>query len=256
MKNEFLCLIGCGWLGKPLAKHFLSEGHKVLATTASDQSAEFQDDALSYIRFDLTKDALKKEILEADILIYTIPPLEFPLIKAFFDQIPEDKKIIFTSSTSVYGKQMGVVDESTPLDSSNTQSPLLLETENYLRSRFKKVVILRLGGLYGKKRHPVYFLAGKKDLKTGGEFLHLAHQQDCISAIDAVVARDIQGETINVISDLRILKADYYTDMAMKLSLPAPEYTNFEKSLKETKISNKKSKDLLNLNYLNPSLFS
>lgn len=255
MKNNFLCLIGCGWLGKPLAKNLLPEGYKLLVTTASDKSPDFLDDGISYITFDLIQDPFSPEILKADVLIYTIPPLPLMAVKNFFNHIPLDKKIIFTSSTSVYGKNLGSVDESFALDSENTQSPLLVETENYLKERFKNITILRLGGLYGEKRHPVYFLSGKKDLTTGQEFLHLAHQDDCILAIKKIISNEAWGETINVISDLRVSKKDYYTDMAQKLSLPLPLYKESDKGLKETKISNKKSKDLLGMTYLNPNEF-
>lgn len=255
MKNKNLCLIGCGWLGKPLAKTLLSKGHTLTVTTASDKSPEFQSEGISYITFDLIQDPFNEEILKADIVVYTIPPLPFVAVKNFFDHLPTDKKIIFTSSTSVYGKNMGSVDEDTPIDPENTQSPLLAQTEEYLRARFKNAVILRLGGLYGEKRHPVYFLAGKKDIKTGGEFLHLAHQDDCVSAITKIIETETWGQTLNIISDLRITKRDYYLDMAQKLSLPLPEYAESDKGLKETKISNQKSKTLLQIHYKNPSEF-
>lgn len=253
MKNEFLCLIGCGWLGKPLAKTLKNDGYRIVATTAHDQSVEFQNDGISYIRYDLAQDPLPSLALDADVIVYTIPPLEISVVKHFFDQLPADKKIIFTSSTAVYGKNMGAVNEDTPLDLNNTHSPLLLETENYLRTRFKAATILRLGGLYGDKRHPVYFLQGKKGLTNGQEFIHLVHQQDCIKAISSVIEHELWGKTLNIISDLRITKRDYYTDMAEKLSLPLPEYVESDKGMKETKISNQKSKELLVINYLNPN---
>lgn len=255
MKNQLLGLIGCGWLGKPLSQRLLSKGYEQLVTTGSDQSIDFHQGGVSYKQFDLTKDPFWEELKKAQVLIYTIPPLPFLAVKTFFDHFPSEQKIIFTSSTSVYGKQLGVSDEKTPLSKENSQSPLLLETEEYLRARFKNATILRLGGLYGQKRHPVYFLAGKKGLSTGEEFLHLAHQQDCLVAIEKILEKDLWGETINIISDLRVRKKEYYQKLAIKLSLPLPEYTEETEDLNWTCLSNQKSKSLLGINYLDPNEF-
>ncbi len=256
MKNEILCLIGCGWLGKPLANFLSKKNYPVTATATGKTAPESLVDGISYIDFDLTKSqSLPLEIAKADVLIYTIPPLELSVIKNFFDKIPVDKKIIFTSSISVYGKNTGATDETAALDPANTSSPLLLETEVYLKQRFSKLTILRLGGLYGEERHPVYFLAGKKNIKTGEEFLHLAHQDDCIQAINAVIERGQWGEIFNIVSDLRVTKKEYYLAMAAKLSLPIPEYDQTVKDSNPTRISNEKSKNVLGMNYLDPNGF-
>lgn len=255
MKKDFLCLIGCGWLGNPLANFLFKKNYPVTATATGKLPPESLTDGISYIDLDLNKNqALPPEIENASVLIYTIPPLELSVIKNFFEKVPADKKIIFTSSTSVYGKNIGDTSEETPLDLNNTSSALLVETENYLRQRFKNITILRLGGLYGKKRHPVHFLAGKKNLKSGEEFLHLAHLEDCIQAIDSVLTKNAWGEVFNIVSDLRVTKKEYYLGMAQKLSLPLPEY-DITANLNSTRISNEKSKNVLGVNYLDPNRF-
>ena len=32
-----VAILGCGWLGLPLAKHLLAQGHRVLGTTTSPE---------------------------------------------------------------------------------------------------------------------------------------------------------------------------------------------------------------------------
>ncbi|MBC7428344.1 MAG: hypothetical protein H7336_07015 [Bacteriovorax sp.] len=254
MKNEKICLIGCGWLGKPLAQHLILAQYQVTATTAHDKSGEFKAAAIAYLPFDLSlESALPGPVTKANILIYTIPPLNFSIVKSFFDKVDVDKKIIFTSSTSIFGKNLGDVDESFAADLTNTSSPLLLQTEEYLRLRFKNLTIIRPGGLYGDKRHPVFFLQGKKNLTTGAELLHLVHREDCINAITAVIENDIWNETFNLVSDLRVLKKDYYIEMAKKMNLTPPEYDDMGLSSGQTNISNNKSKRLLQITYRNPN---
>jgi len=254
MKNEKICLIGCGWLGKPLALHLIAAGYSVTATTAHNKSSEFKSDGIPYIQFDIASSPeVPDEIINADVLIYTIPPLELTLVKSFFDKIADDKKILFTTSTSVYGKNLGDVDETFEIKIEQTNSALLVETEKFLRSRFTNLTIIRPGGLYGGKRHPIYFLQGKKDLKTGHELLHLVHFKDCIKAIETIVKKDIWNETFNLVSNLSIPKRDYYTTIAAKHSLPLPEYSDLEDRMVQTRISNEKSKKLLKIDYLDPN---
>ena len=114
---------------------------------------------------------------------------------------------------------------------------------------------MRPGGLYGKKRHPVYFLQGKAGLKTGDELLHLAHLDDVIKAIISVLKTDLWHETFNIVSDLRIPKKDYYTSIAQKLNLSPPQYEDQQSIHQETNISNEKSKNMLGLIYKDPNEF-
>lgn len=252
MKKKKLGLIGCGWLGKPLAMKLHSTPcYQVTVTSASDRLTELTSEGLSYCSLDLKKtEPLPSSLLSCDIFIYTVPPLPLAVIKPFFNQLDPMKKIIFISSTSVYPKNMGHVNESTPLAQENN---LLLETEAFLKSRFQNLLIFRAGGLYGAKRHPVFFLSGKENLSSAGELTHLVHQSDCLEAITTVLERDIWNETINLVSDLRLQKKDYYTAMAKKLSLPVPHYVLSGCLENPTQISNEKSKRLLNLTYLDPN---
>lgn len=255
MKKELLSLIGCGWLGKALALDLQRSGHNIIATTAHDKSAEFATDDIPYIQLDAALDLLPDIIKHSPILIYMVPPLGLSHVKYLFDQVSTDKKIIFISSTSVYGKNLGNLDEEVEHHAYSTGPSLLLETENYIKTRFSQATILRLGGLYGYKRHPIYFLQGKTELAGGNAFLHLVHRDDCLKAIKAVLKKSVWGETFNIVSDVKFRKNEYYTMMANKLNLTPPQYLNYERNMKETIISNIKSKKQLGMTYSDPSEF-
>jgi nucleoside-diphosphate-sugar epimerase len=235
--NKKIGLIGRGWLGSPLEIALLNNGYHTFSTTSKS--------------FDITKDPIPKKLLESDILIYTIPPLGQKEPERFFSQIDIKKKIIFTSSTSYYGKNQGSVDENTLSSLIITGSPELFETEQFLKNKFKDLTIIRPGGLYGEKRHPVFFLAGRSGLTTGNEHLHLVHQTDCVSAILSILEKNIWAEDFNLVSDLRILKKEYYREMAQKLNLEIPEFSNIEVS-NPTNINNLKTKEILGIKFLNP----
>lgn len=254
MKKEFLSLIGCGWLGKPLALDLIQSGYSILATTSHDKSSEFSASAVPYTTLDISSHTVPAPILNSDVLIYMVTPKPLAEVQHFFEQIPADKKIIFISSTSVYGKSMGEINEGIPLDPNNTSSPLLIETESYIKTKFKNATILRFGGLYGDKRHPVFHLQGKTNLTGGGAYIHLVHRDDCIRAIKSVIEHSCWGEIFNIVSDVSFNKKDYYTLMAIKLGLTPPTYTE-NAAINETKITNEKSKEKLNMHYQKPSEF-
>ncbi len=255
MKKETLSLIGCGWLGKELAVDLADSNHNIIATTLSDKTTDFILAGVTYIKMDVTTDLVDERIINSDIVIYMIPPKELIYVKHFFDQIPVDKKIIFISSTSVYGKNLGQVDEETKNYEHFASSPLLIETETYIKTRFPRATIMRPGGLYGKKRHPINFLQGRTEVAGGHAFLHLTHLEDCLMAIKAIIKNSVWGETFNIVSDIKYKKNEYYPMMAQKLNLPSPHYLEYEKSMNETSISNAKSKLKLGMTYLDPGNF-
>lgn len=182
--------------------------------------------------------------------MYSVPPLELPAIREFFEQIDVDKKIVFISATSVYGKSQGMVDEESALDLEKGNA-LLIAAEAYMSSRFSHLTIIRPGGLYGGGRHPIFFLQAKKALTSGEEFTHLVHGDDVIAAIEKVIEKNCWGEIFNLVSDLKMKKKDYYPAMALKLGLVPPEYLDNALD-RPTQISNEKSQRILGLGYHDP----
>jgi nucleoside-diphosphate-sugar epimerase len=243
MKKEQITLIGRGWLGSSLAQALEDLGHTLLSTTRTPKEAG--------LLFDITKEPPPELLRHCDILIYTIPPLPLEFLAPFFAHFPKDQKIIFISSTSVYGKNQGLVDEISSRSPESANGKMLMATEDFLLQHFKAASILRPGGLYGDGRHPIYFLQNRSGLKNGGEFTHLAHRNDCIKAILKIIETHSWGEIFNLVSDLKMKKSLFYPTIAEKLKLPPPLYvhTNLPHP---TIIDNQKSKGILGLLYHDP----
>lgn len=252
MNKSKITIIGCGWLGLPLCTELSALGHKIITTTTDPDKNKGLNKDFTSIVFDVTKEKVASELFKSNIIIYTIPPLGKKEVEIFFETIDKDKKIIFISSTSVYGKNQGIVTEDSPFDPTSQNAFVLRDSEQFLKKYFKNLSIIRPGGLYADKRHPVYFLAGKTGITTGEEFLHLVHRDDCIFAIKKIIELNLFGEDFNLVSDLRILKKDYYIKMVDKLGLVAIEFVS-NPQINPTNISNKKSKEMLLINYKDPS---
>ena len=233
-----ITIIGCGWLGEQLATSLAVRNDVEIIKS---RRATFDVEHFHH---------LPAEFNNTDVYVYSVPPLALPKIEKFFLTLPPEQKIIFISSTSVYGKNLGQVDEETILDGCEGNS-MLLGVEAFLRDRFKKCTIIRPGGLYGLKRHPITFLAGKKGLTTGCEYTHLVQGADVVKMIEAVIERECFGETFNGVSDLVMFKKDFYTEVARRKNLPLPEYLECEVN-NPTKISNVKAKRILGMNFHDP----
>lgn len=234
MKKK-ITIVGCGWLGQILVPYL--KDHVLFTTTRKN----FDVGHFTTVPVDIT---------ESDIIVYSIPPLALPLIEKFFGLIAVDKKILFISSTSVYGKSQGEVSEETKTDAC-LGNATLIGTEAYLQSRFKNLTILRPGGLYGRSRHPIKFLSGRTALTTGEEYTHLVHGEDVACAIASVIEKDIWGETFNLVSDLKMQKKLFYPLLAEKFGFTPPLYARTENS-SPTIITNTKAKRIMGLTFHDP----
>lgn len=96
-------------------------------------------------------------------------------------------RIIFTSSTSVYGDIDGMAKENTERRPVTASGRVLKELEDWLHNLpGTQVDILRLAGLVGPGRHPGRFFAGKS-APDGQHGVNLVHLEDVIGAIELLL---------------------------------------------------------------------
>jgi nucleoside-diphosphate-sugar epimerase len=134
-------------------------------------------------------------------------------------------KVIFVSSTSVYGNLSDVVTEATiPRPTSESGRQLLAAEKIFQDELSLKTTIVRFGGLIGNDRHPIYHLTGKKDLDNGGDPVNLIHQNDCIRILEHIILNDWWDETFNGVYPHHPTKDDYYRAEALKRNLLPPAY--------------------------------
>lgn len=205
-------IIGLGWLGDSLAKNLKALGHPTWGTHRSDFSFESGQFPQTF----------------CDVLFLNTPPLIHIQPKDFAQKIilGQKSRLIFVSSTGVYGSNHGRVTEAT-LPLPNTDSGRwLLETETLLRSRFEgRLSILRPGGLIGGKRHPVFSLSGRRAVVGAKSPINLIHRDDLIEIIKKL--ESVNGiSIINAVAPFHPTKEDYYSAWADKLSLQPINFSN------------------------------
>jgi nucleoside-diphosphate-sugar epimerase len=130
-----------------------------------------------------------------------------------------------------------------------------LKVEKILQSNTHfKTTIVRFGGLIGNDRHPIYFLAGRKNIENPDAPINLIHLEDCIGIIHEIL-RYAQNDNLvlNAVAPLHPSKREYYTQKAIELQLPLPEFEEKNKVTGKI-ISSEKIETYLNYKFQKPSL--
>jgi nucleoside-diphosphate-sugar epimerase len=252
-----ISILGCGWLGKPLAAHLIQKGYRVKGSTTSENKLnELEQLGIQpfVIRFDPAPAGEHlKEFFDAEVLIITIPPRrKAGLTEQYRQQIEAVaveaqnagvRFVLFISSTSVYPDLNRVVTEA----DADAQS-YLFQIENILRSNGKfKTTVVRFGGLMGPGRPPGRFLAGKKDVAGASNPVNMIHLDDCISIIEKIIENNVWEEVFNACSAQHPTKKDFYQKASIELGLTPPEFSDESAPFKI--VSAEKLKDRLSYQF-------
>ena len=252
-------VMGCGWLGLPLANSLVHNGYKVYgSTTSREKFAHLRQQDIVPFQIGLSEDKIEGAISEflrhLDVLVINIPPRLRGKTKENYVQKMQllhvevkktaVRKVIFVSSTSVYGDVEGEVTEDTAPQPITESGKQLLASENiFVNDRDLQTTIIRFGGLIGPNRHPVTMLSGRQNLSNGKAPINLIHLNDCIRIISSVIRNSWWGEVMNGVYPEHPNKQKYYSLEAKKRGLQMPDY-KVDNSNKGKKVH---SKVLLNV---------
>ncbi len=236
---ETISILGCGWLGLPLADYLIGKGYKLKGSTRTRSELEvIKSHGIEPFYLVLDPDLRGDNVddfFNCDVLVVNFPPerrddiaeYHTSQIRSLIARIESSPltKVLFVSSTSVYpdlGREVSEDDDAPPEKPSGIA---LLEAERLFRlsSRFETTII-RFGGLIGYDRMPGRFLAGRKGITGGNAPVNLIHRDDCLGIIHRIIERSVWGETFNACADEHPLRKEYYTAQALKLGLDPPGF--------------------------------
>ncbi|MDB5271805.1 MAG: yeeZ [Chitinophagaceae bacterium] len=237
--QQTISILGCGWLGLPLAEHFVKLGYAVKgSTTQQEKRKSLIEKNIQAYTIDLTHsitDEVLIDFLQTDVLIVTIPPrsrtqapgVYHAQVKGLVDVLKKQRSIkhlIYTSSTSVYPDKPGLAKESDVMDIDHASHKELVEVEQLLLSipNLDRTII-RLGGLTGGSRLLVKHFSGKKGLEGGGHPVNLIHLEDAVGVVAWAVSENIGG-VLNACSPVHPRKKDFYQSLARRFQMSLPEF--------------------------------
>ena len=250
MKNT--SILGCGWLGKPLAISLLETGFTVKGSTTSEEKI----DDLTAVGIDsylvnISEFEAFDDFLNTDILIIAITSKDLDGFENLISQIQNSpvQKVIFISSTSVYARVNKVMTEEDAV----LETPLL-EIENLFRENtFFETTIIRFAGLFGGERYPAnWFKNGRKIPQPKG-FVNMIHREDCIEIIHAIIDQNCWNTTLNACSNHHPTREEFYINARMSKGLEAPHFEENENHQWKI-ISSKKLQDVLEYTFIHDNL--
>ncbi|GHB68744.1 NAD-dependent epimerase/dehydratase family protein [Persicitalea jodogahamensis] len=241
-----ISIIGCGWLGFPLATHLLESGYPHIkgSTTSSEKLPVLRQAGIDAHIASLTPEPQGQnwpDLLAADTLIVDIPPRQSKQGEDFHPQQMRNlasliensplSEIIYVSSTSVYPELNKTMSEDDVLDPQQSASPHLVEAEQIitgLRKAGKTVTILRCGGLMGYDRIPGKYVRGRRDITTGDVPVNYIHRDDVVAIISALLTQEIGNETFNVVAPEHPPRRAVYEKSCLENHWEVPTFTQPE----------------------------
>lgn len=266
-KKSSISIMGCGWLGLEVGKFLIAKGFKIKgSTTTEDKLSVLREVGIEPFllevndKFESSEDKLKS-FFSSSVLLLNIPPgrgnpnvIEDHLkqVQVVMETAKKygTEKVIFISSTGVYGDENKVMVETDALNPTRASGKALVEIENYLKKeKVLKINILRFAGLIGGERKAGRFFAGKTDIREGNARVNMVWRKDCIHVIEQIIEQDIWGEVFNVCADEHPLKKDFYVRKAIEEGFEVPVFSeDAEADFKV--VSNEKVKRVLGIDFL------
>ncbi len=237
-----IAILGCGWLGLELGKRLAAKNNEVRGSVTSiEKMGELRTAGIIPYNLKLYEKGIQGDIRAflsgVQLLILDIPPglrknPETDFVQKIENLIPYIEKsrlpkVIFTSSTSVYkdSETFPLYTEESNTNESDNAAIQIRDVELLLLNNDKfRTSVLRFGGLIGKDRHPVKFLAGREGIKNPEAPVNLVHQEDCIKAILKIMELEKDNSIWNVVYPEHPKKAEYYKQVAEKRGLEEPKF--------------------------------
>lgn len=269
MNKERISILGCGWLGMPLARKLIDDGYRVKgSTTRSEKLDLMKSEGIepSLVKLGDRVEGDLKGLLDTDILVVDIPPghgddaVEHHVaqISHLIDALGDSpvRSVLFVSSTSVYPALNREVVEEDAADPDAADSPAgraLLYVEEMLRaeSGFRTTVV-RFSGLIGYDRNPAKYLLRMKEVADPEQPMNLIHRDDCIAIIMEIIRQGTWGEVFNASAEQHPKRKEFYAVAAESHGLALPPVAVGAPVKPFRIVSSRKLVDSLGYRFLHP----
>lgn len=215
-------ILGCGWLGKPLAIDLLEKGYSVKgSTTTPSKLDELSAVGISSFLIDIESLKSSSEFFSSDVLVIAITSKNVDAFRKLIRVVEEStiRKVIFVSSTSVYPNLNRVITENDAL----VDSPLVAIESVIQSGKSFNWNIVRFAGLLGYNRHPANWFQNKMIPQPNG-FVNMIHRDDCIAILERLIAENHPNEIFNACSNHHPTRRSFYTYAKLSRAMEPPKF--------------------------------
>jgi nucleoside-diphosphate-sugar epimerase len=191
-------IVGCGYVGESLARVLLEQDHvvygmrrnesglpggigEISADVSRAETIGMLPDGIEYVVYCVAAKA-RDEAAYRGAYIDGVGNV----LRALADECQPVRRLLFTSSTSVYGQSRGEwVDEDAPTRPLGFSGETMLLAEGLVRGSRYPSTVLRLGGIYGPGRTSLVdqVRAGQVPPASAAGFTNRIHRDDAARAI-------------------------------------------------------------------------
>ncbi len=257
-------ILGCGWLGYPLALFLKKQGYNVGGSTRSTEKRKhFAENEIVHHAIHFENNQISGNLsnfLNADILCIAIPfSQQKNNLKAYALLAQEIErstiqKVLFISATSVYKDTNSTIYETNSFEENPQKKALIALEELFLSHSGFQTNILRFSGLIGGTRHPGNFFKEGRTVPNGLAPVNLIHLDDCLEIVLKISEGNFKGKIFNAAADTHPTKKEFYTAATLKLGLKPATFME-EKTAFKT-IDNSKLKKDLDYQFIHPNLMT
>ncbi len=277
-------VVGCGYVGWPLALELARRGHTTFGLRRSPDkliAPPATPNLVTLLAADITQPASLETLPRnfdwvvncvasggGDATDYRRLYLGGMrnLIHWLDPQPRQPPRILYTSSTGVYGQNDGSeVDEASVTAPTTATAKILLETEQALLSaasaKHFAAVVLRVAGIYGPERGYLLkqFLQNEARIESdGGRTLNMIHRTDLIHTIITALETARAGTIYNVVDDAPVSQLEFFRWLSCQLHRPLPPTmpgttAGRKRGLTNKRVANRKLKTELGVKLIYPS---
>ncbi|WP_435186157.1 SDR family oxidoreductase [Halobellus sp. EA9] len=248
-------IVGCGYVGLELGRRLRDAGHEVAGVRRSESGLDAVADAgIDPVRADATDPDSLDALPDADWVVFAassggrgadaarevyVDGL-WNVIDEYGDRASSPDRLVYTSSTGVYGDHDGdFVDESTPIEPTTEKTEVLAEAERIAREETAEVgidgTVARFAGLYGPDRYRLdRYIEGPV---TEG-YLNMVHRDDAAGAVAFLLdAGRARGDVVLVADDEPADKWAFADWLAEQCGVAEPPKRTIEERLAESDLS-------------------
>lgn len=246
MSNQSIGILGCGWLGLPLAVYLQNKGYTIRGSVTSDEGLpKLHENHIDGFVVRLHENGVSGNALGflkgISTLIIAIPPgfrknvddSYFHKMKAFWHELnaSDVKHVLFISSTSVFGGHQTHITDLTQPEPDTLSGEKLAEVERFVLSQTQKTTVFRLGGLFGPNRHPITFLAGRTQVAQPFGKIHFIHLNDIQEIVEKWLKIQPTQRVFNICHPELPSRIAYYTTTAKQRQLTPPTFDENDRTL-------------------------
>ncbi len=252
-------IIGCGYIGLPLALRLKAQGHEVSVWVHSSASAaslaehHFKCIIVGSIGDPLVWETFCEEPYGLAIHCASSgrggpEAYQEVFLKggSLMNQHLANARRLFVSSTSVYGQTDGkIVTEETPATATTMTGKILVMAE--ASSLASGATVIRSSGIYGPGRGVLFEKLQKGEAVIEGDglrWINQIHRDDLVSAMVHLIDAGEPGAVYNATDNTPVTYNDYYAWCSEFLQKPMPPHgpinPNRKRGLTNKRVSNAK----------------